>query len=414
MPTTTGICAAFLLLNGQIVWTFAWLKQYKQLPQSLCCEPKQYPNQRLLPLQLLPLPVLHSNNDCSQTKQKDKPIEVLHQTSSTIPQMFRLVSPLIFAGCTIIFGCLDLPSISTAVEFPNSSLEYTRTNINSDVWTQKFKVQDRVRSEHKSGIQTYRWVFENGDITLPDIVDMGGWKLKHPKLLGSGAGGAVFVMQREPIDSTGGNVQLPPVALKVSWKGSTQAVANECGMLRKLQQSSTIRYGTPIGTVEDCLGEIPYGLDPTRTMIALQPVFVDQQASSLIDFLQDQDKLETAVTLIIRTMLHMLSANIVTIDVQPLISIETGQILFVDFTEAISIHEPYEDDEVIVVRNFINEMMILIPTTQLEKIASKIMLEELSNYSIKSRYVYEMLMEYNFSKETLDYIQQEMVPLNGF
>jgi hypothetical protein len=397
MPTSTGICAAFLLLNGQIVWTFAWLKQYKKLPQSLGCEPKQYPNQKLLPLQLLPLPELHSNDDCSQTKQKDKPMEVLHQTSSTIPQMFRLVSPLIFAGCTFIFGCLDIPSISTAVEFPSSdysSLEYTRTDINS-------------------GIQTYRWVFENGDITLPDSVDMGGWKLKHPKLLGSGAGGAVFVMQREPMDSTGDNVHLAPVALKVSWKGSTQAVANECRMLRRLQQSSTIRYGTSIGTVEDCLGEIPYGLDPTRTMIALQPVFVDQQASSLIDFLPDQDKLETAVTLIIRTMLHMLSANVVTIDVQPLISIETGQILFVDFTEAISIHEQDEDVEVIVVRNFINEMMILIPTPQQETIASKIILEELSNYNIKSRYVYEILMEYNFSKDTLDYIHQEMVSLEN-
>ena len=81
-------------------------------------------------------------------------------------------------------------------------------------------------------------------------------------------------------------------------------------------------------------------------------------------------------------MLQMLSENVVTIDVQPLISLNTGQILFVDFTEAIVVNtmNTINDADDAAIRNFISEMRTLIPESLHENIASKIFLDEKKKY----------------------------------
>jgi hypothetical protein len=265
--------------------------------------------------------------------------------------------------------------------------------------------------------KVYHWTFANGDVTLPDEIFVAGMTLVHPRLLGSGAGGAVFALQQKSLfhfarDGDVGHLQ--EIALKVSWKGSSQDVKRECDLLKKLQRSSSNRDGR-IGAVEVCLGEGIYRPDPTRTVIALQPVFHDEQVASVVDLLPDQHKVHTAVALIIRTMLQMLSANVVTMDVQPLISKETGEVFFIDFTQAISIlfeendKSKATDMEAVVIRNFVNEMMQLIPKEQQERIASKLIVEELSNYPKQLPSVYDVLMEQSFSHEALEYLSQQIV-----
>jgi hypothetical protein len=286
-------------------------------------------------------------------------------------------------------------------------------------------VADAVRSSHPSLIinqrdispsanrgQSYHWSFANGDVTLSDETYIAGMTLQYPRLLGSGAGGAVFALQQKSLSTRQEAIRhRQDVVLKVSWKGSSQDVKKECDILKKLQQSSSNHDG-PMGAVEVCLGEVPYKPDPTRTVIALQPVFHDEQVASVGELLPDQRKVQTAVSHIIRTMLQMLSANVVTMDVQPLISWETGEVLFIDFTQAISIYEGNDksittDMEAVVIRNFVNEMMLLIPREQQESIASSVLLNELSNYPKQSPYVYDVLMEQNFSLETLEYLSQQ-------
>jgi hypothetical protein len=159
---------------------------------------------------------------------------------------------------------------------------------------------------------------------------------------------------------------------------------------------------------------MPYPLDPSRTMIALQPVFLDKEASSLEELLTEPDKLQIAITDIIRTMLQLLSLNVVTIDVQPLISSETGEILFIDFTEAMIIlnnNGRVENQEKAIIQNFINEMMVLIPFAQQDTIASKIFLREILNYPIHSCTAYETLLEQNFSLDALNQIRESLCQL---
>ena len=105
--------------------------------------------------------------------------------------------------------------------------------------------------------------------------------------------------------------------------------------------------------------------------------------------------MHTAVTLIIRTLLQMLSENIVTIDVQPLISRDTGQVLFVDFTEATTFDTQSTVDvsNNPTIRNFISEIMLLMPESLHDNIATKIFLQEVKKYPIESKELKKVLIE---------------------
>lgn len=261
----------------------------------------------------------------------------------------------------------------------------------------------------------YNWQFgSNGNVILPAVTQIGDQlRLKNPVLLGSGGGGAVFAMESVSGDSSA------PVALKVSWKGSANAVARECRILQALAARQATTTDDPsFSSLEVCLGMAPYPFDNAgRTMIALQPVFADEQVANIEDLLPDRQRLETAVTSVIQTMMQLLSAGIVTADVQPLISRATGRILFIDFTEASQLEcassnsrkNDLCDADQAAVSNFVSEMMALIPSDQQETTASTFLHRELRHYyPLISPRISKILLEQNFSKQVLDLLQDQL------
>jgi hypothetical protein len=182
--------------------------------------------------------------------------------------------------------------------------------------------------------------------------------LRDPALIGAGAGGAVF---RFADDS--------PTLLKVSWAGSAaQSVARECDTLQRLAEAK-------VQGVEQCLGQFPYGSkdDDERVMIVVEP-YVKDAVSSIAD-LNDATKQGLAVAQVARTLVQMLAANSFTIDVQPLISPATGEVIFIDMTEAQTLHPPFSFLDTTLMSSFATEMLTLIPDTFLPLATKTVWLE---------------------------------------
>jgi hypothetical protein len=228
--------------------------------------------------------------------------------------------------------------------------------------------------EHVQLKQQQAWKLGNGEVELPDPVAIAGLQLQHPRLLGSGGGGAVFSMEDINSKSNKSPSSSSKVAVKVSWGRSAASVENECHILQLLQDSS-------VSGVETCLGQAPYPTDPTRVMIALQPVFTqdDVMVNSVSD-IDGLDKQSRAVKSIVKTMMEMLAALTVTTDVQPLISQQTGDVLFIDLTEA-KVLALGTDTHISVVdlslaSSFVSEMLSRIPES-LQGVAAKTLWQEL-------------------------------------
>jgi hypothetical protein len=92
-------------------------------------------------------------------------------------------------------------------------------------------------------------------------------------------------------------------------------------------------------------------------------------------------------------MVQLLSIGVVTVDVQPLISRTTGQVLLIDFTEArVLVEAPASDAAATIaiaedrdtmqplVSSFISEVMSLIPTPLQETPASDSLIQSLNVY----------------------------------
>ncbi len=98
-------------------------------------------------------------------------------------------------------------------------------------------------------------------------------------------------------------------------------------------------------------------------MIALSPVV--ESSGGITSSIQDVDPgnaQQTAVKNVVETMVGMLRANIVTVDVQPLIEKKTGKVLFIDFTEARRVFKGSDGSfDAPAVVGFCSEMMALIP-----------------------------------------------------
>jgi hypothetical protein len=229
------------------------------------------------------------------------------------------------------------------------------------------------------------WNLLNGQVRLADPVAFPK-QLRRPRLLGSGGGGAVFSFDESQ------------VVLKVSWLGSTSSVERECSILKVLEQNG-------VQGVERCLAQQPYPDDSRRVMIALEPLMDDAVANPLE---VDASLRPRAIRCIIRTMVQMLAANVVTVDVQPLISRQTGDILFIDLTEAKVLVPPLSFLDVALMSSFCTEMSALIPEPLLP-VASTAVLHELQALEQRgvnlSHQVYDVLHNQPFmSQETLDYI----------
>lgn len=68
-----------------------------------------------------------------------------------------------------------------------------------------------------------------------------------------------------------------------------------------------------------------------------------------------------SVNSVVRTMVKMLRLGVYTIDVQPLINKETGEVLFIDFTEANRLSIPLTPADESALVGFCGEMFALIP-----------------------------------------------------
>ena len=218
--------------------------------------------------------------------------------------------------------------------------------------------------------------FANGSVRLDDpLRSFPGLDLRHPQYLGSGGGGAVFAYDRiEPKRHE--NLDEDAIVVKVSWVGSAASVGRECSVLKYMETNH-------VSGVEKCRGQISY--DDRRVMIAMEPVMNDSVASiSEID-----ERLRpTAVKCVMRTLVQMLGAGVVTTDVQPLISKVTGEVLFIDMTEAKIVFTDSNGTgsrtisfvDQALASSFVSEMLGLIPANasdELVRVANEQLIHEL-------------------------------------
>ena len=108
----------------------------------------------------------------------------------------------------------------------------------------------------------------------------------------------------------------------------------------------------------------------------------------------NQDVQVLAVQSIVRTLIDMLGANVVTTDVQALMDREPGSVLFIDMTEAQIMSNPPSFLDLALASSFCAEIVSLIPET-LTDVASKTFFDELSAAHSQGVYfpisIYEML-----------------------
>ncbi len=267
------------------------------------------------------------------------------------------------------------------------------------------------------------WELPNGQVETPNPLTLfPSYKLRNPSFLGSGGGGAVFSYYDDDSNKD--------IAIKFSWVRSAKSVERECDVLKVLEAGSNINRSegnnlSPTRNVEKCLGMERYGPDPRRVVIALEPVVDNVRAVSTVAEV-DKEKQTIAVEAIVCTMVDMLAANVVTTDVQPLINRETGEVLFIDMTEAQIMSSPDPSFlDLALTGSFCSEMAALIPSPSslndagndesyfesLAKHASVTLLRELRSQSSRgvrfSAEVYSILQGQSLfvsSPETLDYI----------
>ena len=152
-----------------------------------------------------------------------------------------------------------------------------------------------------------------------------------------------------------GQTNSKDVAIKVSWKRSRDSVENECSILKEME-----KYKVP--HVEKCLSRSnnPYPFAEGRVMIALIPVISSSDGiTSSINNVKSGQPQRNAIKSTVETMIGMLKAGIYTLDIQPLMNIETGETTFIDFTEAKQLSSLSDDESALV--GFCSEMFVLIP-----------------------------------------------------
>lgn len=228
------------------------------------------------------------------------------------------------------------------------------------------------------------WDMLNGSVRLPDTVNVQfvdrktgaktRMELSNPQVIGAGGGGAVF------------SFDTSDVLLKVSWSGTAKTVQRECATLQYLQDHG-------VQASERCLASLEYD-DTPRNMILVTPYMRDAVAS--VDEVLTDAARRASVDQIARTLVQMLAANVITIDVQPLISRSTGQLIFIDMTEAqvLASSPSYTFLDQTLISSFVSEMVALIPESYW-KVARASILEELNLISKESN-------TYERTREVLD------------
>jgi hypothetical protein len=254
----------------------------------------------------------------------------------------------------------------------------------------------------------HQWDLLNGSVVLTEPIHLKfrdrttgtdrSVALTKPQIVGAGGGGAVFSFLDDPqasssSTSSSGSFQERDMLLKISWEGTAKTVQRECKTLQLLEDRN-------VQSAERCLGtfDYDYGGDttstkekeaaptaaplPPRTMILVAPYMRDAVAS--VAEIDNEAARIVAVHQIARTLVQMLAANVITIDVQPLISRTTGQTIFIDMTEAQVLSSPsvggggadYSFLDQTLISSFTSEMVALIPKDYW-KIAKTAILDEM-------------------------------------
>lgn len=164
------------------------------------------------------------------------------------------------------------------------------------------------------------------------------------------------------------------IAIKVSWKQSRASVVNECSILQSLEN---------VPHVVRCLGQPnPYPYEDGRVMIALNPVVTSDTSpdsiTSSVNNVKPGVAQINAVKCILETMVGMLQSGVYTIDVQPLIDRDSGDVIFIDFTEAHRFSYPITSMDESALVGFCTEMLALIPDS-LKEVASEMLKQELQS-----------------------------------
>ena len=166
------------------------------------------------------------------------------------------------------------------------------------------------------------------------------------------------------------------IAIKVSWKRSNESVLKECNILQSLSN---------VPHVERCLGRpMDYPYEDGRSIIALSPVVMETTAdngggiTSRIDKVTPGLPQRNAIQCVVETMVQMLQLGVYTIDVQPLIDKATGDVVFIDFTEADYFSTIGDRDDTSAIVGFCGEMLTLIPE-RLKGLAVEMLKTEMTN-----------------------------------
>jgi hypothetical protein len=188
----------------------------------------------------------------------------------------------------------------------------------------------------------------------------------------AGAGGSGIVFSATTLRKD----QNPPIsaAVKVSWTSTTDSVLRECEILKLLERSN-------VQGVEKCIGDCTWSEDDPRVprelltsiasrdsastgsrskthqVIVKTPFFASKRlpVGSLDDVDSDGSKV-VAVRRLVSTMVQMLAAGLATSDLQPLIDPDTGSLLLVDLSEAVTFDpKSPSDSDILAVLNFVSE-----------------------------------------------------------
>lgn len=214
---------------------------------------------------------------------------------------------------------------------------------------------------------TNDYEFANGPVRIDNPTMVSGMTLSDPRFLGAGGGGSVWAMKQDD-----NNINRR-VIVKISWARSKESVRNECNVLRVMEHR-----GVGNG-VERCLGSTDYRYDPGRAVIVMEP-FVDGGDSSVTASLGDlsPEIARKSASRLGATMAQMIASNVVTTDVQPLISKSTGDVLLIDMTEARVLGSTIVSDaDRVLINAFCTEVLGLVPDSLLDE-TSESFLKELN------------------------------------
>ncbi|KAL9189717.1 hypothetical protein ACHAXT_009392 [Thalassiosira profunda] len=222
----------------------------------------------------------------------------------------------------------------------------------------------------------YAWNLPNGSVEFARPLSFAGISMQDGKLASGPASSSISLWDPKLLGSnakdqqSSNNVADEKIAVKVSWKRSRTSVENECSILQSLGD---------VPHVERCIGRPNlYPYEEGRVMIALMPVVTSDASevtSSLKNVKAGRPQM-TATKSVIGTMVGMLSAGVYTIDVQPLISVDSGETLFIDFTEASHFANPLTTADESALVGFCSEMLAVIPES-LRDVAAELLSSEL-------------------------------------